>query len=142
MKTTLLFSFAILFLVFGCKKDQKKTSLPSGTYKGTFYYNQANNMESFPASVTFKENTYSSVGQSNKKPAGGSGSYSIHSDSIHFKDQNAWTAEFDWGLILNDDYNYKIKGDSLILTKSITNLIQPASNAVSVMYQYKLKRVN
>lgn len=108
-----------------------------GSYKGTFYYHdQASSVApipSGPVSVTFTENTYLTSSNPNRIPAGGSGVFELGEDSsIKFTDQNMWTADFDWGLILNGNYKYKVKGDSLILQKQAQEGIKT--------YEYRLKR--
>ncbi|MDR6561556.1 MULTISPECIES: hypothetical protein [unclassified Arcicella] len=56
---------------------------------------------------------FSCSGNSNRIPAGGSGTFSSDNNKITFNDENAWTAEFDWGLILQGTYNYTFDGKKL-----------------------------
>lgn len=125
----------LLFTFFGCiKKDLINPSL-KGTYSGTFYYSNSTlgffpaGLYSAPVTVTFSENKFNCTSGPNSIPAGGSGTFEILDRNIQFKDSNNWTANFDWGLILNGNYSYQIKSDSLIFTKN-------------TIYQYRLKRIN
>jgi hypothetical protein len=130
--------FIAIFLVLGtfltaCEKDDLKLQ---GTYSGTFIYTHPASSvappPSGPASITFSEHTYTSTGNPDKIPAGGSGTFEVtKSKSVIFKDQNVWTANFDWGLVLNGEYKYQVKGDSLYLAKY---------NAEFKVYEYRLKR--
>lgn len=94
-----------------------------------------------PASVSFSDRTFSSQGNHDRIPAGGSGSFEILKDDLlDFKDKNVWMANFDWGLILNGKYKYRFKGDSLILNRYLEAC--PACLMAPSTYQYKLKRIN
>jgi hypothetical protein len=48
-----------------------------------------------------------------KYPALCHGTYSIKGDTIDFVNECAWTAEFDWSLILAGDYVIKESGKTL-----------------------------
>lgn len=130
----LYFLLVSLFLLIGCKeKSDAILLIESGVYKGTFSvdYNgnkqTVNNIEI----VLNSDNTYQSTGNLKTKiPAGGSGTYVIKNNNvILFNDKNYWTAEFDPGLILSQEYQMTIKNKNLILTKQITH---ENSNAVYV----------
>jgi hypothetical protein len=87
-----------------------------------------------PVEVNFSSDSYQSTGNSNYIPAGGSGTFHIlENKNIEFKNTNMWTANFDWNLILNGTYTYKLKGDSLILSKE-------AASGIKVL-EYRLKRI-
>ena len=46
----------------------------------------------------------------------GSGSYDINSGEIEFVDENFWTADFDWSLILSGTWEFEKNGRELVLT--------------------------
>lgn len=123
----------ILALAFSaCKKD-KGTNAFKGSYEGTFRTIVNQKMVMSESKVLFSDDQYYSM------KGRGSGKFSLQGNSIvRFEDKNIWTADFDWGLILNGDYQYKTKGDSLILTKILPAL--PYANTVYNYYQYRLKR--
>lgn len=112
--------------LLGCKENIAGMTF-KGTYAGQFTYGTTGGTPVTTASqVTFNENDYNS--------SLGSGTYEVlNNNTIRFKDVNLWTADFDWNTILSGDYNYEIKGDSLIMTKK--------TNATN-MYQYRLKLQN
>lgn len=135
---------AIVFVSAGCS-DKLAVNTLNGTYTGQFYYLEPGKplaeKVSAPASVSFSGANFSSQGNSNRVPAGGSGKFDILKDKqVNFNDENMWTANFDWGLILTGKYNYEHKGDSLILTR----YTEPCPNCdmVGSLYQYRLKRSN
>lgn len=53
------------------------------------------------------------VGNTDGIPAGGSGSYTVEEGKIIFNDENCWLAYFDWGLILNGEYDFAFNGKRL-----------------------------
>jgi hypothetical protein len=135
MKRSILVFLVIASLLVSCDKD-KITSL-SGTYSGRFIYtNPVSSVAPRPSgivSVSFTGNNYSSTGNKNKIPAGGSGTFEIiNPNKVRFHDVNIWTAEFDWGLVLSGDYTCKMKGDSLFMTKHSQS---------QIIYEYRLKYV-
>ncbi len=46
------------------------------------------------------------------------GNYTVSDDSIQFQNECVWTADFDWTIILKEEWNYNLNGNTLILTKS------------------------
>ena len=98
-----------------CKKEENKFSkIPDGTYQGTFVRETVwAGSDTAHIIMTFSSNNWS--GSSDKKnfPALCHGTYSISGDTLIFTNQCAWTAEFDWGLILSGTYNLKIHGEEL-----------------------------
>ena len=67
--------------------------------------------------IELKTNTFKCSGNNNRIPAGGTGKYKIKNDKITFNDENGWTADFDWNLILNGEYDYNSKGKTLKIWK-------------------------
>ncbi len=131
------FAIILLLATSSCDEKSDDKTILEGTYSGTF-----TNWNNDPAAntvilsgqttVTFSNNTYTSSGNDNKIPAGGSGTFKIEKNFVNFVDRNVWTANFDWNLILNGSYTYSMKGDSLFLLKTF------GYNH----YQYELKRKN
>ena len=90
--------------------------LADGTYTGKFkvVYDTA----TFTGVTTLRlhGDTYHCEGNDNRIPAGGSGTFAIRDNTIIFHDENMWTADFDWNLILKGEYHYILYGKNLKLT--------------------------
>jgi hypothetical protein len=146
MKLLQLFSL-ILILGMSCKKynAEPDRSSFSGTYKGTLYSGLLNNYQTSNTEIHFDKNNYNS---SNSIQRPGSNLYTFGASTgtyeakpgkkINFTNTPTfYTAEFDWGTILNGDYAYITKDDSLILNKVIKEQLPGGS----LIYQYRLKRL-
>ena len=99
-------------LVYNCNKNPIN-SLTSiiGEYKGTYsrisnYRSNNPFIEKGPINFKFVEKTYSCGGEMRYLPPSGSGEYKIVNDKIILKDTGRHTAEFDWTLILNGEFNF------------------------------------
>ncbi|WP_448697979.1 hypothetical protein ACFGVR_14250 [Mucilaginibacter sp. AW1-3] len=136
LKTACLIVFtAILLLTVACKKSANTPAISNGTYSGRFIY-WTQGVVYLPTrsavTLTFNGQNYNSSSGTNHYPAGGSGNYSVDSDSkITFRDINYWTANFDGNLILNGEYAYHYEGDSLVINKTINGLAN---------YEYRIKK--
>lgn len=119
-----LFKICLLLLVISntnsCSEKDLDGSIPNGDYTGTFTVNYADgSTHSGPVTISFsEENSYSATGNPDYYPAGGNGNYRIDDDTFIFTDENFWTANFDWGLILNGEYTYTFTDNELTLIKT------------------------
>ena len=112
-KLGLLIVFALLLLT-NCNESENSESAISGEYIGTFERNgNASNVE-----LNFTNGSYSGKSEIEKFPAICDGNYSISNNSIEFENECVWTAEFDWTLILGENWNYTLQNNILIMTKS------------------------
>ena len=123
MKTKFL-GLAILslsILLLSCEKIQVKSK--NGTYKGAFTvtYNSGW-VRTGETTLELKNGEFSCSGNSNRIPAGGSGTFSINENEISFFDENAWTADFDYNLILEGTYNCEFQGKKLIISADRSGL--------------------
>ena len=100
--------------VMSCEDEPNTVSF--GTYEGTFIVEYSADTLSGPISLTLASSRYNCSSNPDRIPPGGSGEFVILTDSISFTDENAWTADFDWNLILNGTYHFESVGDSLILS--------------------------
>jgi len=135
MNKTIL-TLLLLVTLAGCKKNDPKPTF-NGTYSGKFTFGtDKKNSTTKDAEVNFSNNNYSSTL--------GSGTFTVQKNKvISFTDKNYYTADFDWNMILNYNYTYEIKGDSLILTKKFDPVTDPERTLMANMfYQYRLKKVN
>lgn len=118
----------------GCKKEGVDSSL-EGNYTGSFRTIVNGKMVKSDFDVTLNRKKFAVVNGEKKA----SGTFNLISNhEVNFTDKNYWTADFDMNLVLNGDYLYEIKGDSLILTKSFPAM--PYSLFMYNYYQYRLKR--
>lgn len=102
---------ATLSFLFGC--DKSEVNVTEGSYKGTFTVTNSTGVSTGAVTLELKNGRFSCSGNSDRIPAGGSGSYSVTNGKIVFVDENFWTADFDWNLILNGRYDYTFDGKIL-----------------------------
>lgn len=124
MKVLMIIALAASIFMRDCEGeplDSKSLPLVNGVYEGTFILLNQNGSYSGNTSLTITENRFSASGNANRLPAGGSGLYSLANDrqSISFNDENFWTADFDWSLILSGVFQYNFDGNNLIFTRTI-----------------------
>ncbi|MBS1578047.1 MAG: hypothetical protein JST29_00230 [Bacteroidetes bacterium] len=120
--------FSIVFLS-GCDKDG--INLIEGTYEVTFTVTYNLGTQTGQTTLELKNGKFSCSGNSNRIPAGGSGIYTFDNGKITFSDENFWTADFDWNLILNGQYDYTFDGKKLKISAD--------KNGVG-HYKYDLKK--
>jgi len=107
-----IFRFGVIglfLLFFSCDKYE----YIEGTYSGTFTATYNSVTYSGATIVKLENGKYTCAGNPDRIPAGGSGTYSIKGNKITFRDENVWTAEFNWRLILNGEYNFTFDGKKL-----------------------------
>jgi hypothetical protein len=113
-----IFTFATFFS--GCKKEN--TTIDDGTYKGTFTVTYSSGTQTGQTTLVLNNGTFSCSGNPTKIPAGGSGTFSSGNGTITFNDENFWTADFDWNLILSGTYDYTFNGENLKITADKNNV--------------------
>jgi len=74
--------------------------------------------DSGPATFIFTDTSYSCWGEKYLLPPSGGGKYSIIDDKMVLNDTSYHTAEFDWTLILNGEFDYWFDGKNLRLEQS------------------------
>ncbi|WP_276364094.1 hypothetical protein [Daejeonella sp. H1SJ63] len=141
---SLIIFFSVITLLGACSEKLNLVVL-DGSYKGFFYYIPAGGTQitksAEEVSVILNGKEYTSTGSTGRIPAGGTGKYSVLSNNIvQFQDERVWTADFDWNMILNGNYRYEVKNDSLILTRNFE--LCSSCNTTNGLYQYRLKRIN
>jgi hypothetical protein len=113
MKIFLTALFALVILA-SCNKDNDSTSgnqFPGGAYSGTF---SRTGMDTAIVLINFSENRFDGSSNMNKYPAICHGSYVLNESTVQFADSCSWTADFDWTLILNGNYNIEHRDDGYI----------------------------
>lgn len=118
MKKT-AFIFSTLSILMGCQYDNiPDLNIPDGTYAGTFQRELVwLKSDTAHVTLTFSSNTWHGTSDKVKYPALCNGTYSIDGSKINFNNGCAWTAEFDWSLILSGKYNLIITGNTLEISR-------------------------
>jgi hypothetical protein len=116
MRTKFLIAtiFSITTFLSSCNRND--LNIKDGTYKGTFTVTYSSGTKSGQTILELKDGKFASSGNTNRIPAGGSGTFSPENKKITFNDENPWTADFDWNLILNGKYDYAFDGKKLNLS--------------------------
>ena len=122
MKTNFFLLLTLAITIIGCDKDVDPTETNvdpteinvDGNYIGVF--ERAGNTSD--VELSFNTGTWTGESETEKFPALCNGNYSISGNVITFENACPWTAEFDWTLILSDDWNYNLNGNTLVLTKA------------------------
>lgn len=122
----------ILLLTTGCTTPDPPVPTLSGTYSGTFQrQDAAGNGPLAQVSLIFAGATWTGTGQVSRYPGLCNGTYEVTgAESITFKNACMWTADFDWTLILSQNYKLAVKGGDVELSRK-----QGASQDI-----YKLKK--
>ena len=115
MGTRIVLYMIVVLSIISCNKDDENIDTNiQGNYNGIFERNgNSSNVE-----LTFNNGNWAGESDIVKFPALCSGTYAISGNKIAFENSCFWTAEFDWSLILSDDWNYNLNENSLILTKT------------------------
>jgi hypothetical protein len=116
MKTKIYFFLTLLIITVSCNKSEEVTNSPNtnGNYTGIF---ERNGIIS-NVNLNLVDGSFNGQSATQKYPALCNGTYLISGNTITFDSNCAWTADFDWSLILDGEWNYNMNGNILILTKS------------------------
>jgi hypothetical protein len=115
MKAKFLFLAIIILSIFGCnKEDENIEKSIDGNYFGIF--ERSGNTTN--VALTFNNGIWTGESETMKFPALCNGTYSSSGNVMTFENACAWTAEFDWTLILGGDWSYTLNGNLLIMTKA------------------------
>ncbi|WP_163715706.1 hypothetical protein [Mangrovibacterium lignilyticum] len=126
-------SLCLIFIILACTTTEKTETLKlQGIYTGIFSVEYTNGeVYSNPVTMTFNGQSFTCSSGSDWIPAGGSGTFHIDGSKIIFTDENMWTANFDWNLILTGDYDLHFNHDEIEISAMKNNI---------GLYQYKLKK--
>jgi hypothetical protein len=118
MRKLLLFGFCWLS-VLGCNKEgQNIPKNIEGVYVGMLQRVRIwSDSDTAKISLTFSSGTWTGTSDKVKYPALCRGTYAIIGDSIIFENGCAWTAEFDWSLILSGKYGLKTDGNTIEISR-------------------------
>lgn len=101
----------------GCTNDDVQKEI-AGQYSGTFQRGESTSN----ITLKFNKSGFSGESETVKFPAICNGNYSISNDTIKFENQCIWTADFDWSLIINNEWSFSFENNVLILTNSIGDI--------------------
>jgi hypothetical protein len=108
----------LTLLAVSCKKTNSDFLIPEGTYVGTFQRLISGSGQISNVTITFSANNWTGQSQFAKYPALCHGTYKASgADNITFENACPWTAEFDWKLILSQEYKLKIVGSSVEIAR-------------------------
>ncbi|MEL6558454.1 MAG: hypothetical protein AAFQ94_09735 [Bacteroidota bacterium] len=116
----MLLTLITLTILTSCTEDIPEAVELNGTYEGTFTVEYLLGGDTFsnPVTLNFSDGSFSSSSGENRFPAGGSGTFDINNNSVTFEDENFWTADFDWGLILDGEYTISETATSIVIRSS------------------------
>ena len=119
MKKVFILFIVIIPWVSGCEKAKNtKPGIHEGTYTGTFQrIIPTGDAMISNVMVSFFKGKWNGQSDIPEYPALCNGSFSSKTDKLIFENDCAWTADFDWSLILSGEYNFEMNGDSLIILK-------------------------
>lgn len=112
------FGICILFLLFvSCSNSDNQNIEPfifSGNFVGTFERNNSTSN----VQINFTNNTFTGQSESQLFPALCSGTFETTNSTITFQNECVWTANFDWTLIISDEWSYTFSNNTLLLVKA------------------------
>lgn len=102
----------LVCLFSSCGSDQPQ--LLVGNYSGTFTRgNEISNVQ-----LVFENGKFEGSSEVTKFPAICNGTYQVSGNKIEFTNSCAWTAEFDWSLILAGSWTFLKTNNQLTMTHS------------------------
>ena len=103
---------------FSCKEEEVNIPIIlDGTYKGTFQRRTLNGGLSSQITINFNSNTWNGESEYPKYPALCNGAFTIRGNTIEFTNLCHWTAEFDWSLVLAQQYQIRKIGGSIEISR-------------------------
>lgn len=129
----------LIFVMVGCSKEDHLTvKIKDGTYIGTFQREPVwSSSKTANITMTFSSNRWSGSSDIVKYPALCNGTYSIVGDTIVFENECAWTAEFDWSLILSGKYVIRESDGTIEFSRDYRS-----ATTDTWIDKYKIKRQN
>lgn len=110
----------LMVLLAGCLTEEKDFALPESQYEGTFMRLAPDGeAPEKPVSLTLINGRYTGASDSLRYPAICEGTYSIEGRRITFTNECAWTADFDWTLILQGTYLIEEKPNETVFIQEI-----------------------
>jgi hypothetical protein len=114
MKIKLFLVIALISLTNCTTNTEFTADYVSGNYLGVF----ERNGETSTVEIRFMDGTFIGESSVDRFPAICNGVYSTEENRIVFTNNCIWTADFDWSLILNEEWTFSRNRSELILFKS------------------------
>lgn len=124
MKYSIVVIFSTLLALGACNKSNSIATIPNGTYSGTFQRLNSNGGQISNVTITFNNGTWTGQSQFPKYPALCNGTYTVKNGMVDFANSCAWTAEFDWSLILSNKYQYNYSNNILMMKRENNGLFK------------------
>jgi hypothetical protein len=106
-------------ITLGCKKD---VAIPNGDYNGTFTRSSSNtNTVSSKVTLHISGKEFSGTSDIANYPAICSGGIEFKGSKVTVSNACMFTANFDWSFIFGGDYDWRVSGDNLIITRTYPN---------------------
>lgn len=125
MRYIFILLLGLVFFMGSCKKENKTdaiAAIPNGTYTGTF---QRTGGPVSNVTIMVSGSDWSGQSQTHQYPALCEGSYtSTVEGDIVFTNACAWTANFDWTLILGGEFDFTMSGRDIELVKGYSGGMQ------------------
>lgn len=118
MKKIVILVTVFSLIIISCDKSNEtnltnNTSI-EGEYIGTFERSGSiSNVE-----LNLNDNEFNGNSDIDKFPAICNGEFTISDDTLIFENKCGWYANFDWTLILNENWNYTYENSTLTMVKS------------------------
>jgi len=128
------------FTLFSCEDGEDiPLSKLEGTYSGTFQRTVGNEAGQIAqVTISFENNTWQGQSDTPKYPALCNGTYELKGQIINFQNHCMFTADFDWSLILNGDFEIKQTTQAITFTKVLPN----TSTVIKDVYTLQRSMVN
>ncbi|HEX6192209.1 MAG TPA: hypothetical protein VFZ42_07585 [Chitinophagaceae bacterium] len=111
----LYISILLAVLFFSCEKTESASYSLGGNYLGIF---SRTGMDTTQVSLFFDQNRFEGFSSRTNYPAICGGTFTLEDNTIQFTDSCAWTANFDWSLILSGAYNISISDGTVRIWKT------------------------
>jgi hypothetical protein len=118
MRHILWVLFCLTIFAISCKKTNSDFVIQEGTYVGTFQRLTTSGGQISNVTIIISANSWTGQSQFAKYPALCSGTFKVKgANNVTFENTCPWTAEFDWTLILSQDYKIKFVGNKLEISR-------------------------
>lgn len=123
----LLFPILLLYCTPYNSTDDLLEAEPSdnlieGVYNGSFIRSTVNvRFTASEVTITLKDGKFEGTSSTEKYPAICRGTYEISGSEVIFKNDCAWTAEFDWRYILSGAFDYSFEDNGTLRVRRAYN---------------------